>query len=98
MSSSGEPLLCDFGVSRMLEASESFHFSSTLTGGLRGTIRYLSKELVLGSGKGIVTYSKESDVWAFGMTGIVSSWMFISWKGGLRHYRRFCKGNPLTHT
>ncbi|KAL5483341.1 hypothetical protein ACEPAI_8572 [Sanghuangporus weigelae] len=70
ISDSGEPLLCDFGVARMLLASETFHFSSSLTGGLRGTIRYLSKELLVASGQGLTSYSLESDVWAFGMTSI----------------------------
>ncbi|KAL5521252.1 hypothetical protein ACEPAG_9175 [Sanghuangporus baumii] len=70
ISDSGEPLLCDFGVARMLLASETFHFSSSLTGGLRGTIRYLSKELLVASDQGITSYSMESDVWAFGMTSI----------------------------
>ncbi|KAL5513997.1 hypothetical protein ACEPAG_2758 [Sanghuangporus baumii] len=69
ISESGEPLLCDFGVSRMLVASRSFNFSSSLTGGgLRGTLRFMSKELLQATDLSPAVYSKASDVWAFGMT------------------------------
>ncbi|OCB91670.1 kinase-like protein [Sanghuangporus baumii] len=68
ISDAGEPLLCDFGVSRMLEASRSYNFSSSLTGGLRGTIRFMSKELLQATESAPARYSKASDVWAFGMT------------------------------
>ncbi|KAL5501096.1 hypothetical protein ACEPAH_9483 [Sanghuangporus vaninii] len=65
----GEPLLCDFGVSRMVVASRSFNFSSSLSGGgLRGTLRFMSKELLQASDLSPTTYSRDSDVWAFGMT------------------------------
>ncbi|OCB87592.1 kinase-like protein [Sanghuangporus baumii] len=65
----GEPLLCDFGVSRMVVASRSFNFSSSLSGGgLRGTLRFMSKELLQASDISPATYSRDSDVWAFGMT------------------------------
>ncbi|KAL5504805.1 hypothetical protein ACEPAH_7468 [Sanghuangporus vaninii] len=68
ISDAGEPLLCDFGVSRMLGASRSYNFSSSLTGGLRGTIRFMSKELLQTTESAPAKYSKASDVWAFGMT------------------------------
>ncbi|KAL5476853.1 hypothetical protein ACEPAI_3039 [Sanghuangporus weigelae] len=69
ISESGGPLLCDFGVSRMLVASRSFDFSSSLTGGgLRGTLRFMSKELLRATDLSPATYSTASDVWAFGMT------------------------------
>ncbi|KAL5480469.1 hypothetical protein ACEPAI_1739 [Sanghuangporus weigelae] len=65
----GEPLLCDFGVSRMVVASRSFNFSSSLSGGgLRGTLRFMSKELLQATDLSPSTYSRNSDVWAFGMT------------------------------
>ncbi|KAL5501097.1 hypothetical protein ACEPAH_9484 [Sanghuangporus vaninii] len=69
ISESGEPLLCDFGVSRMLVASGSFNFSCSLTGGgLRGTLRFMSKELLQATDLSPTAYSKASDVWAFGIT------------------------------
>ncbi|KAL5514298.1 hypothetical protein ACEPAG_2386 [Sanghuangporus baumii] len=69
ISESGGPLLCDFGVSRMVVASRSFNFSSSLTGGgLRGTLRFMSKELLRATDLSPATYSTASDVWAFGMT------------------------------
>ncbi|KAL5504806.1 hypothetical protein ACEPAH_7469 [Sanghuangporus vaninii] len=46
ISGSREPLLCDFGTSRMLVESRAFNFSNSQTGGLRGTVRFMSKELL----------------------------------------------------
>ncbi|KAL5496070.1 hypothetical protein ACEPAH_3163 [Sanghuangporus vaninii] len=61
----GEPLLCDFGMSRMLEKPESYPISNTTTtDGVRGTIRYMSKELF----KENASLTESSDIWAFGMT------------------------------
>ena len=73
ISESGEPLLSDFGISRMLSASQTLHFTSTLTGGLRGTIRFTSKELLLATDMDPEMYTRASDVWAFGMTVLVRS-------------------------
>ncbi|KAI5121980.1 hypothetical protein M0805_001813 [Coniferiporia weirii] len=70
ISSSGEPRICDFGISRMLVASKSFNFSST-TGGIGGTIRYTSIELLSPLDQQSDIYSNSSDVWAFGMTVLV---------------------------
>ncbi|KAH8110483.1 kinase-like domain-containing protein [Phellopilus nigrolimitatus] len=67
ISFSGHPLICDFGISRMLFTSR---MSSSLTGDLKGTLRYIAVELLkVGSDDQLlITHSKESDVWAFGMT------------------------------
>ncbi|KAI5115200.1 hypothetical protein M0805_005348 [Coniferiporia weirii] len=70
ISSSGEPRICDFGISRMVAASRTFSFAST-TGGIGGTIRYTSTELLNPMDQQFDTYSKASDVWAFGMTVLV---------------------------
>ncbi|KAL5483347.1 hypothetical protein ACEPAI_8578 [Sanghuangporus weigelae] len=68
ISDSGEPLLCDFGISRMLVESRSFNFSNSQTGGLRGTVRFMSKELLQATESAPVVCNKASDIWAFGMT------------------------------
>ena len=82
ISEAGVPLLSDFGISRMLSSSDSLHFTSTLTGGVRGTIRFMSSELLWefdfsseaqteAPGVSLDAYTKASDVWAFGMTVLV---------------------------
>ncbi|THH11312.1 hypothetical protein EW145_g736 [Phellinidium pouzarii] len=70
ISQSGDPLLCDFGISNKLSPSQSFSIGSSTTGGIRGTIRYMAKELLKPVEKGQTenTHSKESDIWAFGMS------------------------------
>ncbi|THH10434.1 hypothetical protein EW145_g1333 [Phellinidium pouzarii] len=68
ISSSGQPRICDFGVSRMLIASNSFNFTLSSSGSLKGTIRYIAIELFMATGQKSCTFSKESDIWAFGMT------------------------------
>ncbi|KAL5500833.1 hypothetical protein ACEPAH_9220 [Sanghuangporus vaninii] len=61
----GEPLLCDFGISRILDKTATYPISNTTTtGGVRGTVRYMSKELF----KENSTHTESSDIWAFGMT------------------------------
>ncbi|KAL5522416.1 hypothetical protein ACEPAG_8432 [Sanghuangporus baumii] len=63
VSSSGDALICDFGCSRIITASQSLAKPSS---GLKGTPRYQAYELLTeGRFKG---YTKEADVWAFGMT------------------------------
>ena len=65
----GGPLLCDFGISRILEKTATYPIShTTVTGGLRGTVRYMSKELLSENG----SHTESSDIWAFGMTVYVS--------------------------
>ncbi|EJD07282.1 kinase-like protein, partial [Fomitiporia mediterranea MF3/22] len=68
ISDTGDPLLCDFGVSRMLTASQSLQFSSSSSSEIRGTIAYMSKEILASQDQDAIKYSRESDVWAFGMT------------------------------
>ena len=66
VSNDGEALICDFGCSRMLAASRTL---AQLTSDLKGTSSYLSYELVTERCMG---HTKQSDVWAFGMTIFVS--------------------------
>ncbi|KAI5115271.1 hypothetical protein M0805_001505 [Coniferiporia weirii] len=70
ISSSGEPRICDFGISRMFITSGSFTLSQT-TGNVEGTVRYMSIELLTPTNQQSDPYSEASDVWAFGMTLLV---------------------------
>ncbi|KAL5512336.1 hypothetical protein ACEPAG_3328 [Sanghuangporus baumii] len=61
----GKSLLCDFGISRILDKTATYPISNTTTtGGVRGTVRYMSKELF----KENSSHTESSDIWAFGMT------------------------------
>ncbi|KAI5117238.1 hypothetical protein M0805_009275 [Coniferiporia weirii] len=67
ISSSGEPRICDFGISRMFADLGSLSLNTT-TGGIGGTVRYMSVELLAQTDQQPDTYSEASDVWAFGIT------------------------------
>ena len=64
ISDNGEALLTDFGFYVAVNASFSMAMSST--GGAKGTLRWMSPELLDGG-----ETSPEADVWAFGMTALV---------------------------
>ncbi|OCB84776.1 TPR-like protein [Sanghuangporus baumii] len=68
ISPSGDPLICDFGISRVLTSSESDFVSTTHDGRPRGTARWMAIELHVPEDGVEPRHSKESDVWAFGMT------------------------------
>lgn len=72
VSSSGDALICDFGCSRMITASQSL---AKVSSGLKGTPRYQAYELL--SEGGFKGYTKEADVWAFGMTVYVSTFITL---------------------
>lgn len=72
MSEHGEPLICDFGISRMLDSSQSNFVSTTHNGQLRGSMRWMARELLRPDGDEEPKHSKETDVWAYGMTLYVS--------------------------
>ena len=63
----GDPLLCDFGISKMLITSGSLDLSS-----IKGSARWMAMELVTfdegADTPRAVQHSKETDLWAFGMT------------------------------
>ena len=66
MSRFGDPLLCDFGISRLLVDSV------TITGTihLKGSMRWMAIELLESDPNVVAEHSlhtKASDVWAFGM-------------------------------
>ncbi|OCB90803.1 kinase-like protein [Sanghuangporus baumii] len=69
----GEPLICDFGISRLIAASHTMagHGLQGQSSTIRGSARWMSPELLLPSGEHAV-HSKESDIWAFGMTVYVT--------------------------
>ena len=65
MSTSGQPMLTDFGLSRALECSLAIQKSSA-TGEMKGTIRFMAYELVKEDSSGFIC-TEASDMWAFGM-------------------------------
>ena len=65
ISSAGVPRICDFGISRMLASSQIFDV--TTSGRLKGTTRWMAKELIE-IGDPPPTHTFQTDVWAFGMT------------------------------
>ena len=65
ISKSGVPRICDFGISRMLAASQTLNSS---TGGhIRGSVRWMAIELFVISDPAPV-HTFKTDIWAFGMT------------------------------
>ncbi|XP_072042461.1 actin, cytoplasmic 1-like [Amphiura filiformis] len=52
--------LCDFGLARKIEHSES-------TSSQKGTIRYMAPELHVGNDQGRAVFSKPADIYAYGM-------------------------------
>ncbi|EJC99208.1 kinase-like protein [Fomitiporia mediterranea MF3/22] len=64
ISNHGEPLICDFGMARMLSASLTL--AATSSGGIKGSLRWMAYELLDFSNDS--HHTKETDVWAFGMT------------------------------
>ncbi|KAL5522444.1 hypothetical protein ACEPAG_8460 [Sanghuangporus baumii] len=68
LSTSLDARICDFSCSRVLAANRSL---ANMSSGLRGTSRYLDYELLAtpaSGGQMTVCHTKETDVWAFGMT------------------------------
>ncbi|KIJ27044.1 hypothetical protein M422DRAFT_128068, partial [Sphaerobolus stellatus SS14] len=62
VSEDGTPCITDFGLSRLLKESE---LGLTTSSNAAGSLRWMAPELLQG---GLTKVSKESDVWAFGMT------------------------------
>ena len=73
VSSSGDALICDFGLSRAFYSSQTF---SSFTS-LKGTAQYMAYELYVSSDLH-PKHSKETDVWAFGMTIYVRGRSFFT--------------------
>lgn len=66
-------MICDFGISRMLDSSQTFFVSTTHNGVVKGSTRWMAIELHLPPDGTDPKHSKESDIWAYGMTLHVSS-------------------------
>lgn len=65
ISNTGVPRICDFGISKMLASSHTFDV--TTSGHLKGSTRWMAKELmIIGDPPPVHTF--QTDVWAFGMT------------------------------
>ena len=75
ISSIGVPRICDFGISRMLASSQTFDV--TTSGHLKGTTRWMAKELMM-IGDPPPAHTFQTDVWAFGMTVHVRSALILS--------------------
>lgn len=76
ISASGAPLLTDFGLSHLITSTST---CEAATDASKGSSRWQAPELIIprddaDSSEGI--HTKESDVWAFGMTGLVSIALF----------------------
>ena len=78
ISDNREALLTDFGYS--VAVNSSFSMTISNQGGTKGTLRWMSPEILEG-GEG----SAEADVWAFGMTALVCRSLF---------HPRNVEGNP----
>lgn len=67
MSSIGEPMITDFGLSQMISATQSIMASTNHDGNVKGTVRWMAVEL-FDIEEGDAGHTKASDMWAFGMT------------------------------
>ena len=63
------PLVTDFGISHALATSSA---RAQTTSGAKGTVRWMAVELFGFGSASSTKATKESDVWAFGMTVYVS--------------------------
>ena len=79
VSPSGQPLLCDFGISFMILSSQTL---TSTTGGFTGSLPWTSPELLENTTK----HTVESDVWAFGMTIYVSTYADMYMQREIRFY------------
>ena len=73
ISESGRPLICDFGISSVVASSTSLGITSSHSSGAKGSLRWMAIELLImtEAEDSPVSHSKETDVWAFGMTAYV---------------------------
>ena len=70
MSNEGQPLICDFGLARVVPESVSL---SNSTNNMRGSIRWMAAEFFsYDDMKRVSRHSKTTDIWSFGATVYVS--------------------------
>lgn len=70
MGENGVPKLMDFGISHLLEASAT---RETATKPGKGSLMWLAPELIDVEDESDATHTFASDIWALGMTYLVSS-------------------------
>ena len=73
MNYDGQPQICDFGISSVVASSTSLGITSSHSSGAKGSLRWMAIELLImtEAEDSPVSHSKETDVWAFGMTAYV---------------------------
>ena len=63
MSDEGQPLICDFGLARIVPGSASLSNTTTV----RGSVRWMAPEF-FDSDDPVTEHSAATDVWGFGAT------------------------------
>ena len=66
MSNEGQPLICDFGLARIVPGSASLSNTTTV----RGSVRWMAPEFF--SDDPVTEHSEKTDIWGFGATIYVS--------------------------
>lgn len=84
ISDDGKALLTDFGFS--VAVNSSFSMAMSRAGGTKGTVRWMSPEILDGA-----AVSPEADVWAFGMTALVCFSLFHICNSKVHLYRSFSR-------
>lgn len=80
-----QPLLMDFGISHLLTSTSTYE---TATRSEKGSARWMAIELLLGTAESSPeddVHTMMSDVWAFGMTVLVSPFYVL--KNSISHSR-----------
>ncbi|KLO16694.1 kinase-like protein, partial [Schizopora paradoxa] len=92
VSSSGEPVVADFGLARMAESLWSKGYYSTVT--VRASLRWVPHEFYFVDDNQTFRPNQKTDVWSFGMTLLVSlnfklkDLVLISPRSGTSYSRR----------
>ena len=74
MSDEGQPLICDFGLARIVPGSASLSNTTTV----RGSFRWMAPEFFRYNDP-VTEHSEATDVWGFGATIYVSFTINVNW-------------------
>ena len=74
MSGGGRPLICDFGIARIVPGTVSLSNTTTV----RGSVRWMAPEFFK-SENPVTEHSEATDVWGFGATLYVSFIFNVDW-------------------
>ena len=74
VSDEGHPLICDFGLARIVPGSASLSNTTTV----RGSVRWMAPEFFK-SENPVTEHSEATDVWGFGATLYVSFIFNVDW-------------------